>query len=72
MHILPDSNHGAGIFYLQNWVILDTGKCWDSYSSIMVRIWVFVAQLVNSLTFNAMNRTLVGSDHGAMDSHVGA
>ena len=24
---------------LQNWVILDKGKCWDSYSSAMVRIW---------------------------------
>ena len=24
---------------LQNWVILDKGKCWDSYSSTMVRIW---------------------------------
>jgi len=22
--------------YLQNWVILDKGKCWDSYSSTMV------------------------------------
>ena len=25
--------------YLQNWVILGKGKCWDSYSSTMVRIW---------------------------------
>ena len=24
---------------LQNWAILDKGKCWDSYSSAMVRIW---------------------------------
>ena len=24
---------------LENWVILDKGKCWDSYSSTMVRIW---------------------------------
>ena len=33
--------HGAGIvIYLHAWVILDKGKCWDSYSSTMVRIWV--------------------------------
>ena len=25
--------------YLHDWVILDKGKCWDSYSSTMVRIW---------------------------------
>ena len=24
---------------LQNWVILDKGKCWCAYSSTMVRIW---------------------------------
>ena len=28
--------------YQQNWVILDRGKCWDSYSSTMVRIWEYV------------------------------
>ena len=25
--------------YQQNWVILDRGKCWDSYSSTMLRRW---------------------------------
>ena len=31
--------------YLQNWVILDKGKCWDSYSSTMVRIWAMLSML---------------------------
>jgi hypothetical protein len=31
--------HGAGIFtYMTGWFC--SGKCWDSYSSTMVRIWV--------------------------------
>ena len=28
--------------YLQNWVILDKDKCWDSYSSTIVRIWLWL------------------------------
>ena len=31
----PDANHGAGKKH--DWVILDKGNSWDSYSSTMVR-----------------------------------
>ena len=34
--------------YLHDWVILDKGKCWDSYSSTiaMLRIWVIETRTV--------------------------
>ena len=37
--------------YLQNWVILDKGKCWDSYSSNMVRIWAMLYMLILSFIY---------------------
>ena len=54
----PSANHGAGIFtYMTGWLIL--GKCWDSYSSTMVRRWDWPFNMGFQMIFQQFKLTIM-------------